>query len=435
MSIEERLRAALQRRAASVEPRPDLEDVDHRAAHGGRRHARALVAALALVLVAGPVAGFAIGRATSSESDGDQPSVRADGTADGATEAVPGGFGGGVPIPGPIGPGYFPGDPFGPPLERLFVRTTDDDVAIRAYRANYGPDAGCPPGAEGCPPPQCFPVGQISGELSDELSVGWAYGEIFSESDPALAVQAGYSGVAEGSPTAWAVVQVGADVASVRAVLDGAEDEMEPVQGVAVLAAHVPAPPTAGGVEDDSGPVPLAAYAPGGVIEALDADGSVIASRDLSEPYRPPYDTAECLPPPPPPPPPPTLPEPNGPPPADEEAARAAITDAFAALYNDALPDEEQFAGVEGGPEFGAPLWDQAKENVPGSPEAASVVVKEVRFLNETEAAVVYDILLNDYPSFQSRLGSAKLVDGRWIVGRDGFCTDLELASVTCPPP
>jgi hypothetical protein len=51
----------------------------------------------------------------------------------------------------------------------------------------------------------------------------------------------------------------------------------------------------------------------------------------------------------------------------------------------------------------------------PPALEVVSVRVDEVRFLNATEAALYYDIVLPGYaiPEFPNRIGRAVLVDGK----------------------
>ncbi|MGZ8753352.1 MAG: hypothetical protein ACXW1S_10270, partial [Acidimicrobiia bacterium] len=213
---------------------------------------------------AGPLAGFAIG--SNRESSGSD-----------------------VAVGGGSGPEIATGDDAarsslafgsGMPLERLFLRTSADGVEIRAYRS--GPiatdsplPATCEPGTE-CPTaPECpetfVPSSMITGELSTEAAVTVASGTagVTSGSDPDLAVSAGSwgtFGVEEAAPARWVIASVNESVVRVRATFPGGTtDEMEPVDGVVILASQV-ADPNAGG----------------GALEGLASDGSVVQWIDLT---------------------------------------------------------------------------------------------------------------------------------------------------------
>ncbi|MGZ8766637.1 MAG: hypothetical protein ACXW2C_13195, partial [Acidimicrobiia bacterium] len=187
MSIEDELRDSLRRRAASVDAQPDLDDVAARGASRDRRTRRLLTAGLVVALIAGPLAGFAIG--SSGERSGSDVAV-----GDGSGPEIAASAGDGARSSAAFGSGM--------PLERLFVRTSADGVEIRAYRS--GPiatdrplPATCEPGTE-CPPaPECpetfVPSSMITGELSTEAAVTVASGAagVTSGSDPDLAVSTG----------------------------------------------------------------------------------------------------------------------------------------------------------------------------------------------------------------------------------------------------
>lgn len=165
-------------------------------------------------------------------------------------------------------------------LDRLFVRTTADGVAVRAYRGQLAPRPPCPPEAD-CPPPppaECVPVSVFVAEPSNEGAVGprehvpvWSA----EAGQPITVLRFGRFGRAEGSPAEWVALRTGPEVKTVRARFDGGgSDEMEPVQGYAVLAHQLPAVPP--GQEPDE-PRP----AGGADVEALDASGRVVASRHV----------------------------------------------------------------------------------------------------------------------------------------------------------
>jgi hypothetical protein len=431
VSIEERLRAFMTRQARVVDPVPDWNDLDNRVRRSGRRRGRVLAAGLALMLVAGSAAGFVIGRATGSRDEA--PSIEArpiprnggPGLVE-STPQVP--LGGGVPPD--IGP-IFSGTGsvvFPEPLERVFLRTTEDGIAVRVYRAvGTGYEGGCY--GRGCAPAECYPTSSVFAELSNELAVGQGWGGYYDQPLAPVVASSGFIGVSEGSPAAWAVVQVGRDVARVRATFaEGAVDEMEPVAGVAVLAHHVTVPEQADATPSEAGYPFLAA---GGTVEALDASGNVLATKELGAASSSQEVLAlpECAPPPPPP------TEPNGPPPENAEDARQAVIDAYTAVYSAATPDEDRAANVDD-PAGIAEGFAEARTNFQAALDVVSVRIDEVIFINPSEATVRYDIVLPGYsiPEFPDLLGGAVMVEGRWKVTRTNVCDDLALAAVRCDP-
>jgi len=459
MSIEDELRDSLRHRAASVDVQPDLDDVSARGASRDRRTRRFLTAGLVVALIAGPLAGFAIG---SARDDGGGDVAIGTG-ADGQEIAMGAGdvsrssaaFGSGMP------------------LERLFLRTSADGVEIRAYRsspiaADRPLPATCEPGTE-CPTaPECFDTFEpplITGELSTEAAVTVATGTVgaTSGSDPDLAVSTGNwgaFGVEEAAPARWVIASVNESVVRVRATFPGGTtDEMEPVDGVVVLASQV-ADPNAGG----------------GALEGLAADGSVVqwidltpgsgamanaSTSDLPGAFS---GSAEsravlrlesssnagdgsssasssvsgstgsagiCAPVPVPMPQQP-LPEP-GEQPTDPAAARAAVELAYSISYDGTKSPEEK-AQYQDGPTgitpeqiAGSGYGDQVSD--------ASGKVTDVVFTSPTTASVRYDIAVANWVNqFPGRVGEAVLVDGTWKVARATICNDLSLAGAVCPP-
>jgi hypothetical protein len=233
----------------------ELEAVVRRA--GQRRRATLVAAAAALVAVG--ALGGAIGRGTAGDprtglAAGDQtapvpayPSKMAEATAMGMAA-----------------PGFGEGFPFTP----LFRRDSHG-VAIRGYRITPPKEAQGP--ATACQ----YKPDMIHAGLSNTAAVGMVVVPSFrsgvatlsggeSASDGQLRLNgSGTFGVGEGEPATWAVTEVDSSVATVRLTAGGTTDSMAPSDGVAVLV--VPGATTEG------------------TIEALRADGSVVASRALGQ--------------------------------------------------------------------------------------------------------------------------------------------------------
>ena len=287
-----------------------------------RARTRTLGIALAVALVAGPVAGWAV--AQGGGGGGQR-------VASGSPDASPRNPAKTAPVGGVA---HGPRSGFGPdgqPVLHLFTRTTADGIVIRAYRtgspapANGSPTTTRPPqnGAPGyakCgtavggspdnaggpetgvssssdsasasavsgasasanassppsggPPPPCPPMTSdcrpafVTAELSNDAAVGPAVFFLTeSPTTPLAQVQPEAFGIPEGSPAVWAAVQTGPGVSAVRLRLpSGATDQMAPVESVAVVAHGTPqSPPT------------------GTVVEALDRSGKVIASEDITK--------------------------------------------------------------------------------------------------------------------------------------------------------
>ncbi|MBA3267567.1 MAG: hypothetical protein H0T70_04840 [Acidimicrobiia bacterium] len=261
-----------------------------------RGRTRALLATLVAVALLGPAVGVAVGRATTDHptqvATGASPEAApSDGSPD-PTERdsliVPG------PPPGGLAP-YFGGES-PPPPTRLFVRTTADGVTMRVYLQENlpgGGDAECADqdGPVPCPvlPPECAPPGaQLLAGLSNDAAVDPGFVPVVTAgtTEPVVMLQSSYFGVLEGKPAAWVAVKADDQIARVRVTFsDGAVDEMAPVGGYAVLAHHTAAPaavPTGPASSPEEWEALLKASLPQGSLEALDADGTAVATADLA---------------------------------------------------------------------------------------------------------------------------------------------------------
>ena len=168
-------------------------------------------------------------------------------------------------------------------LEPLFLRTTDDGISIRAYRAQPPPRPACPEGQE-CPPsppPECVPAERLVPELSNSGAIGPRHPlPVFAEpSGTALGVvHTGVFGVLERSPAQWLAVVAGPEVSVVKvAFADGSGDEMAPVDGYAVLARAIEVPELPAGTDAAPGRPRLA-----GTVEGLDAAGAVVGRAEFA---------------------------------------------------------------------------------------------------------------------------------------------------------
>jgi hypothetical protein len=456
--LERNLRDALDRRAGATPTSPgDWQDLTARMARRNLRTKRLMAGALALVLIIGPLAGFAVAR---SIDDGDSSGEISAGGPASATErfasdssAVSANL---LALSGQSSGSST--------LERLFRRTTHDGIQVRGYTSRVhdlceGTD---------CPPAACLPDAQIVGQLSTEAAVGYAIGGHFATEPPDIKVTGvGFFGAnGEGFPVEWTIAQTSDRVAKVRMTfLDGATDEMAPAGGVVILAA------------------PSEPNRPGGTLEAFDASGTLVghtpvpvlarlkseatahsatntfsiqqsasassgsgrasasssvsgsssssASSSTTDPCAAPVPTPAT----------PTvptrpttssLPSP-GAQPADPAAARAEIEQAFATSYDGGVGDTpEKRAVVEDPSVLGAAMDQISKGPYAGHVADSDAKVNGIVFTSPTEATVRYEIDIVSSTNFTGRIGQAKLIDGRWKVTRDTTCNDIALSGVTC---
>ena len=232
----------------------ELEAVVRRA--GQRRRATLVAGAAALVAIGG--LGGALARGSGAERTGlAAEGQAADGRAAPAAALPPKiamGAAMGMPAPG-FGEGLT--------FTSLFRRESHG-VAIRAYEITM-PEA--PDGAGGA---CASKPDMVHAGLSNAAAVATVVvPSLRSGGAPTNQGQlklsgAGTFGAEEGEPATWAVVEVDGTVASVRLTAGGATDTMAPKDGTAVLV--VPGRTTAG------------------TVDALGADGSVLASRSLEQP-------------------------------------------------------------------------------------------------------------------------------------------------------
>jgi hypothetical protein len=434
--LDDRIRRSLARQAGSLHEQPDLDGLTDRITRRDRRRVRGLSVALVLALLAGPALWFVTGRGdgethtdVASGVGGDRVTVD-DASAplptmvlgEPGSEAMLSAFGSATQVVGSL---PYPG--FTGPLAKSFVRNVDD-TTIRVYRAAVDPPtAAGPPWWE--PPAACFPNGYVQADVSTGDVVGIVYGSLYAERpDAPVGGSLGAIGIAEGSPRWVVVAQTPAEAAVVRATFpDGHADEMEPIDGVAVLVG--PASIDADDPVDHDASVPL---------EALDGDGNSLGggaaryggyfagleeSHSVSGPQN-----AECFAP-------QELPPPGDEQPADPAAARAGGEQLFGVRYSD-MTDDDRLARLDdttGMREVYERLVNSSyREQVLGS----RTVFHDVVFLSATHGAVQYETEIPGYPpqAFGLQFGEVFLVDGRWKLARESVCRDVQLAGITCPP-
>lgn len=435
--LDDRIRRALARQAGSLREQPDLDGLTDRITRRDRRRIRGLSIALVLALLAGPALWFVTGR-----GDGDAPTDVASGpggdrvTVDDASSPLPtmvlGGSGSSSALARVGGSGEvlssFPYPGYTGPLAKAFVREVDG-TTIRVYRAAVDPPSSAgPPWWE--PPPTCFPTGYVQADVSTDDVVGIVAGGLYAElPDGPVGGTLGAVGIPEGAPRWVVVAQAPAGAAVVRATFpEGHVDEMEPIDGVAVLVGPASIDPDS--VDHDAS----------ASLEALDGDGTSLGSGTARSDgygfagvqgslwgFTEPQDAA-CFGP-------QALPPPGEEQPADPAAARAEIEQLFGVRYSD-MTDDERLARLDDTTGM-REVYDQLvnssgfREQVLGS----RTVFHDLVFMSATRAAVEYETEIPGYPqqAFGLQFGEVVLVDGSWKLTREGVCRDVQLAGISCP--
>ncbi|MEY2423739.1 MAG: hypothetical protein QOI95_3806 [Acidimicrobiaceae bacterium] len=371
------------------------------ASHARRRPA--VAAAVIAALLIGSVGGFAAGRSSAPG----KANVAARGAArDSSTPStiVSQAFavgGGGFAAPGI------------PQLTRLFLRTTAEGVALRGYlqEMDLGLQGGMPMCEAGqwCPPPECNPSTYFMAELSNDEAVSQNGSPQFPLDGPAASRGQGYHGQQEGAPVSSYMVQTSSDVLTVRGTWpDGFVDEMQPVNGWAIVA--------------HSGSAPASA------LEVVLADASTVALKNIDGGYSYP---ARCQPPPPPP---PELPPAGKEQPADADAARQSVTEAYEYVFTAGNDRNNNGTYIENADALKAPS-EQVKQNFPEASDTVSVEVGEIRFLSTTEAALYFELKYDGGLLFGQQIGYAKFIDGHWKIEYGTMCMVFGWGGGVCDPP
>ncbi len=215
----------------------------------------------------------------------------------------------------------------------------------------------------------------------------------------------------------WVLIaQAPADATRVRATFPGgATDEMEAVDGVAILLASASMEP-----ETDYSTETAS-------VEVFDAAGQSLGTGvarvgETQESFA----AGECQEP-------TGLPSPGSEQPQDVEGARQGVIAAVEAAYANDQPDDARMAAIDdpaGLPE----VWEQNRNGQYAEQIANSVIaVDDVVFASPSTAFVQYHWDSPGYGTYGARFGEVRLVDGTWKVTRAMICADIQLSGLSCP--
>jgi hypothetical protein len=306
-------------------------------------------------------------------------------------------------------------------------RTTDGDVNLRVYKGEF--DRPVLFAGTRRVPRSCFPdvdllVGVSTPRVAASTESIW-----HSSGNGERVPRVDIVGSREGAPIGVVTMRAprGADRASARFV-GGTHDEAGVMKGWIVLAGRLPATYRGPDVVVGSRTAKVKVY---------DAEGSVIATEWARHDYgdwaaigRPECATdGEQLTPVP-----VGLPEPTGPPPTDETSARAAVVATYENAYGARGNADAALQLIQDGDTEAVRTAQQtAAERNQQYRDRITAVVREVRFLNDREAAVRFDLKVDGTePLLTGYIGRAVLVGDTWKVARSSYCELLAVGGTDC---
>ena len=308
----------------------------------------------------------------------------------------------------------------------LGSRTTDDGVTLRVSEAPFA--AGNIPSGL---PASCFPdrnvvVGVSTDRIAETVDAS------FRSDDPQPVVQtvSGLRSTAGDGSAQVVVARVPAATERVEArFANGVSDDATPFGHWAVLAQRVDSP--AYGRTARTRLVRLTAYgADDKVLDRVRTDG-----RSAAQYYA--ADRPECqqsagvtvAPTPAPTP----LPDAVGPPPANEAAAHDAVVAAVEGAYGAGGGGDASLAHVEGGDSAAVRAAQElAASRNPQYRGKVTASVTEVKFLDEKEAAVRFDLLADSANLLSGRVGFVVLTPDGWKLSRSSYCALLSSGGAQC---
>ena len=271
------------------------------------------------------------------------------------------------------------------------MRTTGDGVTVRAF---FDPNAS-------------------PADVHIEVSSAGAVAQAAVPDAPAptgaiRGLGGGVFGITEGAPARWAIVNVGPDVAFVDAMFGNGSDDMQPVNGVAVLA-HL-----------GTGPI---------VISALDAGGKTVETKSVGNLCFDACSTPTTIPPPTP----PTLPAPGSEQPSDPVGARQAITQVFADAFEGSKPDPTKAKAIEGGDALTSVFDTLRTGSFARQVTEAKTVIDGVVFRSASNAAVEFHSDLGPDGTSGPYFADASLTSAGWQVTHASYCEIITAAGAHCP--
>lgn len=134
----------------------------------------------------------------------------------------------------------------------------------------------------------------------------------------------------------------------------------------------------------------------------------------------------------------PALPPPGEQQPEDPEASRAEVEEALKTLFSGTNPREVRLTALDD-PSNLDDAMDAVRERYPEASDTSEPEMAELVFTDASTASFLFRLRYVGAPLLPARIGTARLVDGRWMITRSTLCEVLSAAGSTCdapaPPP
>lgn len=324
------------------------------------------------------------------------------------------------------------------PPAGVIERVTAEGLTVRLSMGDDLGMMGFPQPAVDGAPDWCEVSGMAFGTIISEKAVAQSQLALSKVAGPEGGGQVMLGGTMEGAPIWGAVVQVPPQITLVRATYPGREpDEMEPVDGVAVVA--LTAPPLPAG-QNVAGPFGFGIDLRQAAIEFVAGNGgrtTLDVQTDLMGPpmwndqrcWDPTGNAGGTIPPSEP----PSLPDP-GEQPADAEAAEAAVRAALGDLFDAPIEEGREFFALlddASGIDLGVASAMKTATDLKTLLTEGDATITDLVFISPIEAFFFYDL---DAPMgpVTYRFGRARVVDGVWKITRGTFCQEVLNYGVFC---
>ena len=296
--------------------------------------------------------------------------------------------------------------PFDGPLTSLGHRTAGR-VTLRLFTSGTTSQVTCDPYHSRCVPAWCQPTSEFAVELSTDTIALQDVGTVIGVGPGHHFSLLGYSteGTAEGGPVGVALLSVAGNVDHVTLKSAAGADTASPEKGLVALA--VPGTANTGSITafDGSGAVLQTLALP--AIPTASTDECALQAQELPVAGRPPADPA-----------------------AAETQIRAAFHTAFTA--NPGAPRYSSLVAVQNGDKLHNAI-DQVLRNFPHAGNDITVTVGKLVFVNPTTAVVDWTPTYTGGAPYGPQVGTAVLVNGKWLVSEDTYCGLLRFGAATCP--
>lgn len=123
--------------------------------------------------------------------------------------------------------------------------------------------------------------------------------------------------------------------------------------------------------------------------------------------------------------------------PEDPVAARAQVEEALVTLFSGSNPREVRLTGLDDATAVEEAM-DTVRKNYPEASDTSTPELAELVFTDAANASFLFQLRYVGAPLLPARVGTARLVEGRWLITRATLCEVLSAAGATCgplPPP